>query len=72
MSNPPSDEFGKDEEFEHGHETKRAAEAAKPSDIGALDGAAAAGSAAAQSRPDGEMDEGAIPTSGPDPKFGAD
>lgn len=59
-------------EFEHGRAEERAEEAAKPSDVGALDGAAAAGSAAAVGSESGDEDEGAIPTSEPDPTVGPD
>jgi hypothetical protein len=58
------------EHFQHRRAQERADEAAKPSDIGALDGAAAAGSAAnAGTVPD---DEGGVPTSPPDPTIGPD
>ena len=59
-----------DAQFEHGNETERADEGAKPSDVGALDGAAAAGSAGAVGA--GGDDDGAIPTEGPDPSIGPD
>lgn len=59
-----------DEQLEHGRADERAGEAAKPSDIGALDGAAAAGSASSAGTASG--DEGVVPTSAPDPTIGPD
>jgi hypothetical protein len=59
-----------EEHFEHGQAQERADEAAKPSDIGALDGAAAAGSAANAGTV--SDDEGGVPTSPPDPSTGPD
>jgi hypothetical protein len=59
-----------EEHFQHGGAEERADEAAKPSDIGALDGAAAAGSAANVGTDSG--DEGGVPTSPPDPTTGPD
>ena len=49
-------------------------EGAKPSDVGALDGAAAAGSAGAVSTEGthGTDGDGSIPTSAPDPSIGPD
>lgn len=57
------------EQLEHGTETERADEAAKPSDVGALDGAAAAGSAGAVGA---DRDDGAFSTDAPDPSIGPD
>jgi hypothetical protein len=51
-------------------EEKHLSEGATPGQVGALDGAAAAGSAAAQGTP--RDDDGSIPTTGPDPRFGPD
>ncbi len=59
-----------EEHFKHGQAAERADEGAKPSDIGALDGAAAAGSAI-NAGTDSE-DEGAVPESPPDPTTGPD
>jgi hypothetical protein len=70
MSDRDRDQKSEQEKFEHGPETDRRDEAAKPSDIGALDGAAAAGSAGAVSEP--SDDEGGIPTDRPDPSVGPD
>lgn len=59
-----------DEQLAHGAADERAGEAAKPSDIGALDGAAAAG--AASSAGTASADEGVVPTTAPDPTVGPD
>lgn len=59
-----------DEQLDHGRAGERAGEAAKPSDIGALDGAAAAGSASSAGT--ASDDEGVVPTSAPDPSIGPD
>ena len=59
-----------EEQFSHGEAEEQADEAAKPSDVGALDGAAAAGSPVnAGTESD---DEGGVPTSPPDPTVGPD
>jgi hypothetical protein len=70
MSDSKRDKKDPDEEFDHGSEAKRADEAAKPSDVGALDGAAAAGSAGAAS--EATDDEGGVPSHRPDPSVGPD
>jgi hypothetical protein len=70
MDQKPDRGESEQEKFEHGHETEHADEAAKPGDIGALDGPAAAGSAGAVS--DGSDDEGGIPATSPDPSVGPD
>jgi hypothetical protein len=62
MSEHPSDRVSPDD---------RADEAAKPSDIGSLDGAAAAGSGAAVGA-ESHDDDGSMPTSAPDPTIGPD
>jgi hypothetical protein len=59
-----------DEQLEHGEAGERAGEAAKPSDVGALDGTAAAGAASGAGTESG--DEGVVPTSAPDPTIGPD
>ena len=59
-----------EQQLDHGQAEERADETAKPSDIGALDGAAAAGSAVNAGTESG--DEGVVPTSAPDPKDGPD
>lgn len=59
------DDSRPDPEPEHGPDEERADEGATQGDIGALDGAAAAGSAGAVSAPsDGEAP---VPEEGPDP-----
>jgi hypothetical protein len=60
-----------EEEYEHGRDVERPTEPATPADIGALDGAAAAGSAGAVST-DADGSEGGIPAEGPDPSVGPD
>lgn len=58
------------EEFEHGQDSERVEEGATPGAVGALDGAAASGSAGAVGE---ESDEGGgIPEDGPDPSVGPD
>jgi hypothetical protein len=70
MGEAPEHEKTHDEELEHGQAEDHADEGAKPSDVGALDGAAAAGSAAsAGTKSD---DEAVVPTSAPDPSRGPD
>jgi hypothetical protein len=58
------------ESFDHGQDAERLKEGATPGAVGALDGAAAAGSAGAVS--DESDDETPIPESGPDPSVGPD
>ena len=70
MSEAPKNAATEDEQFDHGQAAERAGEAAKPSDIGALDGAAAAGSGSSAGT--GSSDEGGVPTSAPDPTVGPD
>ena len=57
------------EQLEHGTETARADEGATPGDVGALDGAAAAGSAGAVGA---AHEDGAFSTDAPDPSIGPD
>jgi hypothetical protein len=70
MSERPNEDAAPEEQLEHGDSQDRETEGATPAEIGALDGAAAAGSAAAVG--DARDDDGGIPTSGPDPKVGPD
>ena len=69
MSQGPDQGATPDEQFDHDTEAMRADEGATPGDIGALDGAAAAGSAGAVGSGD---DDGAFSTDAPDPSIGPD
>jgi len=69
MDQGSGDGASPDEQFEQGPEAQRADEGAKPSDVGALDGAAAAGSAGAVGD---DEDDGAFSTDAPDPSIGPD
>jgi hypothetical protein len=60
------------EEYEHGRDAERADEPATPGDIGALDGAAAVGSAGAVGDSSDADEEGGIPSKAPDPSVGPD
>ena len=59
-----------EEQFEHDTRTERADESATPGEVGALDGAAAAGSAGAVG--DANDDGGGFSTDAPDPSIGPD